>query len=282
MHENTSDINGKTIHLPDGRRLGYEEYGVASGVSVLFFHGAPGSSYVHTDIAEIAAQRGIRLIAVDRPGYGLSDPHPGRTFLSWADDIAALTDMLGIARFSIIGFSGGCPYALACAYKLPDRAKKIVLVGALVPGVTEGVPDITSGLYALAQANPDELRATFIAAAPSALALLGVMASSGGDWDKQVLNDRAAEFELDYTRTLLNGIEGMASDFILFSGSWGFSVEGIDTEVLLWSGTADQNTPLAMTHVLAAQLANSKTFMLPDEGHFALYGHWDEILEQLV
>lgn len=282
MQQNISDKDGNSFHLPDGRRLGFAEYGVASGIPILFFHGAPGSSYLHTDMAQIVAQRGVRLIAVDRPGYGLSDPHPGRTFLSWADDMEALTDKLGIARFSIIGLSGGCPHALACAYKLSDRVSKVALAAALVPGVTDGIPAMVSGLYTLAQANPDELRKTFAALAPSAAALLAVVSASVADWDKKIVSERAAELELDYTRTLLSGSEGIASDYILFSGSWGFSLHGINTEILLWSGTADQNTPLSMVRSLASQLPNSKIFMLPDEGHFALYGHWDEILEQMV
>lgn len=282
MHGNAPEINGKSVCLPDGRRLGYAEYGLASGVPVLFFHAAPGSSYVHADMAKLAEQRGVRLIAVERPGYGLSDAHPARTFLSWADDIAALMNTLEIARFSIIGLSGGCPHALACAYKFPDRVQKVALCAALVPGDTEGVPDMVVGLYALAQNNPDELRKTFAALAPSASALLAVVMASVGEADKIVTSKRAAEFELEYKQTLLSGVEGVVSDYILFSGSWGFPLDGIRTEVLLWAGTADLNTPPAMAHSLASQLANSKTFMLADEGHFALYGHWDEILKKLT
>jgi len=274
--------NGKMLQLPDGRKLVFAEYGVASGKPVLFFHAAPGSSYVHKDMAEMAAQQGVRLIGVDRPGYGLSDPLPGRTLLSWADDIENLTDKLEIDRFSIIGFSGGCPHALACAYKLPERVQKVALAAALVPGVTEGIPAMVSGLYALAQSNPDELRSTFAALAPSSAALIEVVAASVADCDKKAVAERASELERDYSRTLLNGIEGIASDYILFSGSWGFPLEAIHKEIFLWSGTADQNTPPAMVHSLASQLSGSKVFILPDEGHFALYGHWGEILKQLV
>lgn len=282
MQQNISTKNVSSFLLPDGRNLGFAEYGVASGKPVLFFHAAPGSSYVHKDMAEMAAQCGVRLIGVDRPGYGLSDPHSDRTFLSWANDIENLTDKLEIAQFSIIGFSGGCPHALACAYKLPERVQQVALVAALVPGVTEGIPAMVSGLYALAKSNPDELRRTFASLAPSAAALLGVVAASVGDCDKKVVTERAAELERDYTRTLQCGIEGIASDYIVFSGSLGFSLEGIGAKVLLWSGTADQNTPPAMVQSLASQLSNSKIFMLPDEGHLALYKHWDEILKQQV
>lgn len=268
-----------SIQLPDGRRLGYAEYGVPNGRPVLFFHGSLGSSYIHADMAEIAKQRSVRLIAVDRPGYGLSDSHAGRTFLTWADDIATLTDILGAKHFSIVGFSSGNPYALACAYKLPDRVQMAALAGALIPGVTEGIPPMMGQLYALAQTNPAELRKTIAAVAPSAVALAEVAVAAVSDWDREVLNNRAAQFELEYSQALRQGTEGIASDFIVFSGNWGFPIKEIKTEVHLWSGTQDQNTPPAMTHYLASQLPNSHIHVLQDEGHCALYGHWDEILK---
>lgn len=281
--QNTQD---RFIKLPDGRQLGYAEYGVPTGSPVLFFHGAPGSRHIHADMADIAARRGIRLVAVERPGYGLSTRQTGRTMLSWANDIAVLVDALGLQSFAIIGFSGGSPYALACAYRLPSRVTKIILAGALAPqdapGAMEGMSPAVAGLYALAQANPEELRNTFSAIAPTPAALVAAMSGSAGEWDKEVIDARQSEFETEYAQTLCSGIEGVASDFVLMSGNWGFPLDGIKAEVQMWSGTGDQNTPPAMTNYLSSQLPNSQTFMLPDEGHFALYRHWEEILAQLV
>lgn len=276
----------RVITLTDGQKLGYAEFGVPTGSPVLFFHGSPGSSYIHADMAGIAAQRGIRLIAVDRPGYGLSSLQPGRTMLDWPDDITALTAALGLERFAIIGFSGGSPYALACAYKLPDQVTKIALAGAFapqsVPGVTDGMSPAVVGLYTLAQSNPDELRNTFAAIASSPAALVEAMSASLPEWDKIEVNKRTAEFGVEYTQTLRTGVEGVASDFVLASRDWGFPLNGIKTEIHLWCGADDQNTPPAMTNYLSSQLSNSRTFMLPDEGHLSLYVHWEEILDLLV
>jgi pimeloyl-ACP methyl ester carboxylesterase len=281
MSQQQSKTNDHVIPLPGGRRLGYAEYGESNGYPVLFFHGAPGSSHLHPDLAKIAAQNNVHLIAVDRPGYGLSDPQPNRSFLNFADDVNALTKSLGVKKFSIIGFSAGSPYPLACAYKFPARINKVALVAALVPGITDGMPPMVSGLYVMAQTNPDELRKTFAAVAPSSSVLLDVVSSTSTDWDKKVLLDRAVEFELEYEHTLKNGIEGMVSDFVLNSGNWGFPINECHTEVHLYSGSLDQNTPPAMTHYLATQLPNSHVHAFQDEGHFILYPHWDEILKQV-
>lgn len=276
----------QSILLPDGRRLGYAEYGAQGSSPVLFFHGAPGSRHIHADMADAATRRGIRLIAVERPGYGLSDPQPGRTMLDWPDDIAALTDALEIKQFTIIGFSMGSIYALACASRLPLRVTKIALVGALAPhgapGVLEGMSPSVAGLYALAQSDPAELKNTLAAVAPSPAALVVVMSASAGEWDKNVILARYSEFETEYTQTLCDGVEGVASDFVLASGSWGVPLDEINTETHLWCGADDCNTPPAMTAYLASMLPNSRALMLPGEGHFVLYAHWEEILARLV
>jgi pimeloyl-ACP methyl ester carboxylesterase len=276
----------RSILLPDGRRLGYAEYGLPDGSPVLFFHGAPGSWHIHADMADIATRRGIRLIAPERPGYGLSDPQPERSILDWSDDIAVLTDTLGLGRFAIIGFSMGSAYALACAYRLPGRVTKIALAGALapldVPGVTEGISPSVSGLYALAQSNPVELRNTLAAVAPSPAALVAAMSASLPEWDKNEVNKRMAEFEAEYTQALRGGIEGVASDFVLVSKDWCFPLDSLNTETHLWCGTDDCNTPPAMTAYLSSILPSSRTFMLPGEGHLSLYAHWEGVLERLV
>lgn len=285
MDQNKVMRENLSIQLPDGRRLGYAEYGLQSGQPVLFFHGTPGSSYIHTDMAATAKQCGIRLIAVDRPGYGLSTPQSGRLALGWADDVVFLMEALAISKFSIIGFSLGCMYALACAYSLAERVTKVMLASPLAPvgepNMAECLPASLRGLYVLAQSNPVELRKTFSAIAPSAEALLTALPSFVGEWDKPVLLNRAYEFLADYTRALRSGIDGVASDYEL-AYDWGFSLREIKTQIKILSGTSDQNAPLAMSQYLASQLPNCHLDILQGEGHYALYGHWDEILNEVA
>jgi pimeloyl-ACP methyl ester carboxylesterase len=281
-----NNLRDQQITLPDGRKLGYAEYGAPDGTPVLFFHGSPGSRHMHADMADVAARRNVRLITTDRPGYGLSDVKHGRTLLDWPDDIAALTDKLDIDKFALIGFSGGTPYALACAFKLSQRVNKVALAGAFAPldqpGVTNGMSPAISGLFALAQANPVELKNTFAAIASSPEALAAAMSASLGESDTIIFRTRQTQFEAEYAETLRTGVEGVASDFVLNTQSWGFPLDAIKTESHLWCGTDDCNTPPAMTTYLSSILPNSQTFMLQNEGHCALYTHWEGILAKLI
>src|SRR3954471_17322215 len=96
-----------TITLPGGRRLGYAKYGDPDAMPVLYCHGFP-SCRLEPSMLPVS---GIRLIALDRPGYGLSEPLPGRTLRDWPRDVAAAADALGLHRFAVVGVSGGAPYA---------------------------------------------------------------------------------------------------------------------------------------------------------------------------
>ena len=112
------DTTASTIRLQDGRRLGYADLGDAGGTPVFYFHGFPSSRLEACMVEEHARRLGVRLLAVDRPGYGLSDDLPGRTIPDWPDDVVALADALGLERFAVVGSSGGGPYAIACAARI--------------------------------------------------------------------------------------------------------------------------------------------------------------------
>ena len=104
-----------SVPLPDGRVLAYEEYGVPTGFPILSFHGGLSSRLDAAPAHEAAVATGVRLIAPDRPGMGLSTYQPGRRLLDWPADVAHLADALGIERFAVMGWSAGGPYAAVCA-----------------------------------------------------------------------------------------------------------------------------------------------------------------------
>ena len=119
--------------LADGRRLGFDDVGDAEGPVVFYLHGFGSSRVVRHPDDHIATELGIRLIAVDRPGIGLSTGAPGRRLLDWPGDVEQLADRLGIESFAVLGWSGGGPYALACGWSLPDRVDRIGLISAAAP-----------------------------------------------------------------------------------------------------------------------------------------------------
>src|SRR5437868_10148544 len=104
------------VTLAGGRKVYYKEYGDSNGLPVFYFHGAPSSCYEPLLLGnEVFQKLHLRIIATNRPGIGLSDSVKERSFTDWAHDVAAVADLLGIQRFSVLGFSGGSGYVSACA-----------------------------------------------------------------------------------------------------------------------------------------------------------------------
>jgi pimeloyl-ACP methyl ester carboxylesterase len=123
-----------TMTLSDSRRLSYARYGAPSGPVIFCLHGLPGSRTQGAYFHAAATNLGARIIRVDCPGVGFSSPQPGRTVLEHADDIVHPTKHLDIDQFSVLGCSGGRPYALACAKTIPrERLRGVALVAGVGP-----------------------------------------------------------------------------------------------------------------------------------------------------
>lgn len=117
----------------DRGRVAYVEYGDPDGVPVLFFHGTPGSRVLGALYDEPARDRGVRVIAPDRPGYGRSSPWPDRTFADAPAFAVPVLDDAGVDRAGVVGFSGGGPHALALAATRGDRVTRVDLVASAAP-----------------------------------------------------------------------------------------------------------------------------------------------------
>ena len=130
-----TDRTNRQIKLKDERLLGYSEYGALDGKPVFYFHGHPGSrrDWSAYDSGNAAAELQARVIAVDRPGHGLSDFKPRRTIPDWPDDVTELAEALNVGRFAVLGASGGGPYAAACAFKIPQRLAATAIVCGMGP-----------------------------------------------------------------------------------------------------------------------------------------------------
>lgn len=125
---------GTRVELPDGRGLNVVERG--SGPPVVLVHGLPGTAYDWQPLTEALAARGRHVLAVDRAGYGHSDPRPDDadyTLDANADDVLALLEALDLRDVTLVGWSYGGGTAIVAARRDPSRLSSIVLVGSMGP-----------------------------------------------------------------------------------------------------------------------------------------------------
>jgi pimeloyl-ACP methyl ester carboxylesterase len=287
----TPDESG-TLLLGDGRRLGYAEYGRPDGRPLLYFHGHPGSRLEGRFAHPAAAAAGLRVLALDRPGYGRSDLQPGRALTGWPADVAEAADLLGIGRFLVAGASGGGPYALACARLLPDRVIRAAVISGVGP---YRVSRTTRGMRwqnrlafrwcsrwpALARALMRGMRRNVLSRPE---ATIDALAKAMSPADAEIVRrPEVREILLaDITEAFRQGSDGAAWDIVLLGRPWGFSLRDIVPEVHLWQGEADTLVPPATGRYLADQIPHCHPRLLPGEGHLLVIDRMPDLIDALT
>ncbi len=282
----------RCLRLADGRRLGYVDYGDPTGQPVLLCHGLPGTRLQGHPDRSIVASLGIRMIGIDRPGYGLSDYQHGRTLLDWPDDVQAIADSLSLERFAVLGISGGGPYAAACAWKIPERITTAVLVSAMGPTndpeAIQNMPLLNRFLLASAKYGEWPLRLP--AAGLLAIAqrwpdkYLSIMNSHLPAPDQAIYlrSDIQTFVKEDVAEAFRQGTRGAIRDIILLARRWGFRLQDIPVPVQLWHGEQDTTVPVRIGHTLAAALPRCQSHFVEDAGHFLIIQRWQDILTHLL
>jgi pimeloyl-ACP methyl ester carboxylesterase len=279
------------FHLSDGRALGYSEWGDPDGTPVLGFLGTSLSWLAHLgDEAPCAA--GVRLIIVDRPGYGLSDFQPQRTLLDWPADVTELADVLDIDRFGVFGMSGGGPHAAACGYALPDRVTTVGLVSSPAPvwdrpELRFSAPPHRHELIELAERDPGLVASRLLEDCRAELESMTQESRNGGGppADQAVMADPEvrARFEAARLETVARGPEGYAHDlFLLFVAPWGFRPEEIEVPTEIWQGEADEAVSPKIAEFFAETIPDSRLNMVTGGGHLLLWSHTEAIIRSLA
>jgi len=272
----------RTLKLPDGRALGYCCYGEEGGAATFYFHGFPGSRLE----AGFVAAPGLRLIAVDRPGYGLSSPLHGRALLDWPADVGALAGHLGLQRFGVLGISAGAPYALACAWALKDRITGAAIVCGIgppdAPGMNEGLMRrlkrvgrkrmtfaVVVWLGRLILRRRDAER-RFLAFRRNMNARL----SSDVPKELAVSSDELARHLFVSWREGLRVSDGVLSDARIYASPWRFELHDIRVPVHFWHGTEDRIVPVAVARYGASKVPGAHAHIKDGEGHFSIILNW--------
>jgi pimeloyl-ACP methyl ester carboxylesterase/adenylate kinase family enzyme len=279
-----AERRGRTL-LAGGRALGWSEWGPRDGAPVLFCPGAATSSRLAFG-REAAAELGLRVIALDRPGLGASQPSPGRTLLDWSSDVAAFIAARGLAAPAIIGFSQGAPFALACA--AAGLVSRVALVSAgdelAHPGVAALLPPEVRALVERAGADPAGSEALFAAMTPERFHAMVVGMCPEGDRALYLAPDFDAAFRQAIDEAFAQGAEGYARDTLLAMSRWPFDPARVAVPVDLWYGALDTSPVHSPDHgaALAARLPAARRHVVPDAGGAVLWTHARDILQALA
>ncbi|MCH2267928.1 alpha/beta hydrolase [Candidatus Thalassarchaeum betae] len=254
-----------------------------SSFGLVCHHGTPSDATIWSDWHEDALSNNLRLVAISRPGYGLSDRLEGRRVASVAEDVEDVLDALGIIEFVSLGWSGGGPHALACGALLPERCKAVSSLAGVGP---YGEPDLDflDGMgpenveeFGIALEGEEALRRWMdehaepyrtIADEELAEALGGLVP----EIDVLALNEQglAAIWAGSMRRCFTNGWDGWIDDDMVFCNHWGFEPSEITVPVAVWQGDLDLMVPFAHGEWLLRHIPTATARLEPGHGHLSL------------
>jgi pimeloyl-ACP methyl ester carboxylesterase len=279
----------RTLRLPDGRQMGYAVYGVPGGLPLLVCHGSPGSRLMLRMAHEAAADRGLHLIAPDRPGYGLSSARRRWRILDWADDVDALAERLGLERFAVVGISGGCPYALALACRMPTRVRLVAVISGLAPldqeAVLQSLDRRQQRIFRAARDGSLVLRAVIMLGGrawrhmPVAVLKRLMRLAPSAEWSTLANPGTQQAMLASFREAFSHGSRGVSDDLRNFSHPWGFVVSRVAVPALLWHGEADAIVPVGMGRYLARELRDCSATFVPGAGHYWAVDNIESVLD---
>ncbi len=260
--------------------LTLHEFGDPSGEPLLFCHGWPGSGTQAVLLDVAAKRRGYRVVAPDRPGIGHSIYHAGRRLSDWPEDVRRIARLLGWQHFSVLGISGGGPYALACAHAMPELLRSVAIVSGAPPLADPRDWPLLHLIYRillnLFHRRPALIRAILSAVKPlihwqgadSFYRPCRVLLPSCDAAAIASPENFAAVFNCQ--REAFTNIDGLFTDAAIYAHPWGFDPAAIRIPVDFWHGNDDANFHPDLARSLAALLPCAKLRVLEHEGHFSL------------
>lgn len=284
-----TDRHSRILRLADGRRLVYAEFGDPHGPPVLALHGTPGSRFMFALTDAAARERGLRIVAPERPGYGLSDFRRLDTLPQMAQDVKALADALELRRFALIGVSGGGPHAVAAAASMGSRIALLALVSPVGP--------IAECRGRIRMSRLHRLIFTRMGRSPRACAAFFWSLRSLVRWTPGVAyrgltqrvtqSDRSvlarpevrANLQMAIREGLRPGINGALQDLRLFCAPWGLPLADIDVPAVMWQGSDDTIVPPQAAYHLAETLPNCRLDVIQGAGHYWVFDQFGRVLD---
>ena len=292
----TGLAHSRLLRLADGRQLSYAEYGAPHGVPVLYFHALNGSRLELLMHADRLRELGVRLIAMDRPGFGHSSFAERRDYREFTADVRALLDDLQIGQAHVLSASAGSAHALHAAWALPERIRSVHCT-AVVPPIG----------YILASDSPSTLNSMmnqFFRLVPSLLrpamelALFGQTvetllrsmtaarqnnAFSLTEADVAYINapEHLPYFVASMMESLRQGARAFAMESVLINQAWSIDLREITVPVHLWHGSLDGLVPTDMVTAFAKALPNAKLTVLDGDTHLLAFRNIERLVQAI-
>ena len=278
--------NPQTVTVDDGREVGYADVGDPDGTPLFVFHGFPNSRVFGALFDRVGRERGVRVVAPERPGFGVSTPDPDRALTDWPDDVAVVADALDVGTFSVLGISGGGPYSAVTAALLGDRVERAGIACGLAPMTSVGLRE-RLWYYAARAAPPASKLGLWLLSRQvvgDREAFLEEMAESAAPADGPLWRGEVGKVVhasmLESSRH--HGLDPLVAETAIYGRPWGFDLGDIEVPTYLWYGRPDTLVPLEMGLYLARHVPTAEAHIYPDLGHLSVVEENESVIVEAL
>lgn len=283
--------SGSSFCFDHKSEISFLDRGPRDGKALLHFHGWPSSRIEQFAAQEVLEDLGIRWFSLDRPGYGHTAWSPKDTFQDWARRVGQWAESQNIRCFHVLGFSGGGPYAMACARYLPAQARSLTLLGSLAPfgkGACPCDPPWKGwGGFVLHRAPAlgvagFQLVNWLRKIAPREFELWQVRQTHSIDREQLGREDCLQQFEAAHAEAFRQGVRHIVYDLRMSARPWDFQPADIVVPTWIHVGSGDRQVPPEASRWLGKVIPRANLKEHPEEGHYLGYRYGREILEQVL
>jgi pimeloyl-ACP methyl ester carboxylesterase len=282
--------------LRDGRIIEYWDGGDPEGRGVIFHPGTPVTRLLGRWGHQAAVSAQVRLVAVNRPGYGGSTPSTVPSLMDTGRDTAALAAAVGLEQYAVIGSSGGGPFAVATAVADPHGVRAIGLVGGMGPWRVLNEPsdkdsedrgylalldngDTAAAWAGMHQSAEQEMR--HLATLDDEARVDAFFENHDGALTRNVKYRAIWAANLAH---VIDSPEGYVLDNLAWGGTWDVDPTDVVAPTLLWYSEDDRDCPASSHgHWYNERIDGSELVMVVGEGHVdVIDGHWPDVLAGLL
>ncbi len=272
------------VRTATGRALAYAQMGQQDGTPMFYFHGNPASrlDWDHPLFRPVLDGSGVRLIGIDRPGFGGSTHQPQRRYADWPADVLAVANELGLARFGILAYSAGGPYAIACALAFPQRLTFVGIVSGVGPAETprfyDGMTKRVVANFRLCRRAPSLARWYFAHTSPEKFSR--IFEQNVSPVDRTLLREAGVDqgVRAAFAEATRNGPYGLVEDWRLMRTPSGLKYTAVECPVRLWHGDSDRAVPVHHAEYVASLLPKAELEVLSGVGHLHTPAFWRDVL----
>ncbi len=248
---------GKKQFLYQNKKLSYSILGDVNGFPIFINYGLLGSVELSRELVDMAKVKHLKLIVLERAGYGNSDFIEMQNYMDWSKITEQFLDYLGVTNFAVIGISAGAPYAYAMTNYFKERV--------VATHIISGVPYIIDNDVFVQYKNKDFYNKIWNFSQKELQKEMYDLLKKYNNFFYNLILPKSIKNWVKLA--LMNNCSGIAQSVRLQMKDWGFDIYQLEQKIYYWHGSKDKEVPINAVKVMTEKMKNAEFYEQKGKGH---------------